>query len=135
MDYKAMLKKAREDMPEVVFEKERFEIPKAKGHLQGNRTVVSNFHQIASLLGRPVEHLMKYVLKELATPGNLTKTALIMGSKVPASKINEKVRNYAHEFVLCKNCGKPDTKIEKERNLTFMKCTACGTRHAIKSKI
>ena len=135
MDYKAMLKKAGEDMPEVVFEKERFEIPKVTGHLQGNRTVVSNFHQIANALSRPVEHLMKYVLKELATPGTLTKTALIMGSKVPASKVNEKVKNYAHEFVLCKNCGKPDTKIEKERNMTFMKCTACGSRQAIKSKI
>ena len=135
MKYADMLSKARKQMPEVVFEKERFEIPKVRGQLQGNKTIISNFNQIASTLGRPPEHMLKYILKELATPGNLTRTALILGSKIPASKINEKIRNYAHEFVLCKTCGKPDTKIEKERELTFMKCAACGARHSIKSKI
>ena len=92
MDYKEMLKKAREEMPESVFESERFEIPKAKGHLQGNKTVISNFHSIADVLGRTTEHMLKYLLKELATPGTLTRSSLILGAKVPASRINEKIR-------------------------------------------
>lgn len=135
MNYTAMLKKARESMPESVFEKERFEIPKVRGHVQGNRTIISNFYQIASTLGRPVQHLLKYILKELATPANLTSSTLLLGSKVPASRINEKIRNYAHEFVLCRDCGKPDTTLIKEGELTYMKCTACGARHTVKSRI
>jgi hypothetical protein len=35
MDYKDMLAEARKSLPEVVFIKERFVIPKVVGHIQG----------------------------------------------------------------------------------------------------
>lgn len=135
MEYEEMLKKGRKELPESVFEKERFEIPKVRGHIAGNKTVIGNFHQIASTLRRPIDHLLKYVLRELATPGDLTRNALIVKRKVAASLINDKIRNYAHEYVLCKECGKPDTKIENEGGFAFLKCQACGARHPVKAKI
>ena len=130
-----MLKKGREALPESVFNAERFEIPKVTGHVEGNKTVISNFRQIAGILGRPVDHLLKFVLRELATPGNLKHNMLMLKSKVPASKINEKIRKYANEFVICSDCGKPDTQISKEGAVSYMKCNACGAKHAVKSKI
>jgi len=130
-----MLKKARSELPESVFSAERFEIPKVRGHFQGNKTIISNFHQVAATLNREVAHIMKFVLRELATPGNITKTALILGAKVPASKINEKIRKYALEFVLCSECGKPDTKLIKEGPFLYLRCMACGAKHTVKSKI
>ncbi|MBI2647266.1 translation initiation factor IF-2 subunit beta [Candidatus Woesearchaeota archaeon] len=136
MDYKNMLKEVVSNLPESVFIRERFEVPKVLGHIQGNRTIISNFLQIASMLRRNVNHLLKYILKELATPGEIKKSgALILGTKIPASRINEKVRQYANEFVLCLNCGKPDTKIEKEGELKYMKCIACGAKNIVKAKI
>lgn len=135
MDYESMLKRAREKLPEVVSTKERFEIPKVKGHLQGNKTVISNFIQIAGTFQRDVDHFLKYILKELAAPGEIRNNILIIGTKVAASKINEKVQEYADEFVLCRECGKPDTKIEKEGGFSYLRCTACGARHPVKSKI
>ena len=135
-EYKDMLQEVRKNLPEVVFLKERFEIPKVLGHIQGNRTVISNFLQIASSLRRDSNHMLKYVLKELATPGEVKKSgALIMGTKVPASRINDKVRQYANEFVLCFECGKPDTQIVREEGISYMKCTACGAKNVIKGKI
>ncbi len=136
MEYNELLKRVREQLPKSVFEKEMFEIPKIRGHIQGNRTILSNFLQIADILGRPAEHLLKYILKELATPGEIKKSgSVIVGTKVGASRINEKIRQYTNEFVLCSECGKPDTKIEKEDKFTFLKCHACGARHPIKAKI
>jgi len=136
MDYKKMLKEVRKGLPESIFEKERFEIPKVRGHIQGQRTVVSNFLQIANVLGREPEHMLKYVLRELATPGEIKKSeTVIIGAKVPASRINEKIRKYALDYVFCHECSKPDTKLEKEKNVVFIKCTACGARHPVKSKI
>ena len=136
MSYKDLLNEVRKDLPESVFLKERFEIPKVKGHQQGNRTIISNINQIANDLGRAVGHLLKFVLKELAAPGEIKKSgALIIGTKVPASRINEKIRKYAEEFVLCKECSKPDTKIEKDKGISYLKCTACGSRSVVKSKI
>ena len=135
-EYKKLLECVREELPEHVFQKERFEIPKIRGHIQGNRTVISNFLQIANTLGREPESMLKFILRELATPGEIKKSgSVIMGSKVPASRINEKIKQYANSYVFCYECGKPDTKIEKEGNLSYMKCTACGARHPIRSKI
>ena len=136
MNYEKMLDDVRKNLPEVVFIKERFEIPKVLGHMQGNRTIISNFLQIASSLRRDVDHLLKYVLKELATPGEIKKSgALILGTKVSASRLNDKIRQYANAFVLCSECGKPDTKIEREDNANYLKCTACGAKNIIKGKI
>ena len=136
MSYDELLKRARENLPESVFEKERFEIPKVRGHLQGNRTVISNFNQIANALRRDPEHLLKYILKELATPGELKRSgSLLVGAKIAASRINDKIRQYANEFVLCFACGKPDTKIIKEEGFSHLKCLACGAKHPVKSKI
>jgi len=136
MDYEKLLKKAKDEMPEAVLEKERFEVPNVVGHIQGNKTILSNFIQIANTFGREPEHMLKFVLKEIAAPGGIKKSgSVIIGTKVPASKINEKIRKYAHEFVLCHECGKPDTKIIKERNINFVRCLACGAKKAIKLKI
>ena len=136
MEYEQLLKRARERLPQSVVERERFEIPKVKGHLEGNKTVVSNFTQIASTLRRPVEHLLKFILKELATPGDISRAGLlILGTKVPATRINEKIREYAYVFVLCPQDGKPDTDIVMEGEFAFLKCNACGYKHPVKSKI
>ena len=135
-EYKKLLEVARKELPEHVFKKERFEIPKVKGHIQGNRTIINNFLQIASVLRREPEHMLKFVLRELATPGEIKKSgSVIIGSKVPASRINEKIKQYASSYIFCYECSKPDTKIEKEGNLSFIKCLACGARHSIKSKV
>ena len=135
MDYSELLKRARDNMPAVVHERERFEIPKVKGHLEGNKTIISNFSQIASILRRPADHLLKFVLKELAAPGEVRDKMVVLGTKIPASRINDKVRQYANEFVLCPDCGKPDTELAKEGEYLILKCTACGNKHPVKSKI
>ena len=136
MEYKKLLEQARKQLPESVFKKERFEIPKVMGHIQGNRTVISNFLQIAGTLGRDSDHMLKFVLRELAAPGEIKKSgSVIIGTKVPASRINEKIKQYANLFVFCPECGKPDTKLEKEKAFTFIKCMACGAKHTVKTKI
>ncbi len=132
MDYEKMLKEGIKKVPEEVSHKSRFEIPKVKGHIQGNTTIINNFNQIAIDLGREKEHLMKYLLKELATRGDITKSAFILRRKVSSGLINEKIEKYAKKYVLCFECGKPDTKIIKENNIDFIRCIACGSKHLIK---
>lgn len=133
--YEALVEKAYKTIPETAAKEERFLVPKVLGHLQGNRTIISNFYQIADALGRKPAHLLKYILKELAAPGELKKNGVIMGTKIPATRINEKIEQYVEEFVLCKECRKPDTKLIKEGNFVFLKCMACGARQSVKAKI
>lgn len=135
MDYEKLLDKARNELPKNILNKERFDIPKIRGHIQGNKTVISNFHEISSTIGREPEHLLKYILKELATPGEFKGNLLILGRKLAASAINGKIEQYCKEFVSCKECGKADTKLIKEGRFAFVKCTACGAKHPVKTKI
>ncbi len=135
MDYEKLLDEGMESLPESAIEKQRFDIPKARGHIEGNKTIISNFGQIANSLGRAPDHLLKFILKELATPGSLKGGQLVLKRKISASRFNEKVRKYADEFVLCSECGKPDTELVKEGGAVYLKCAACGTKHPVKSHI
>ena len=135
MDYEQLLKKAKKDLPDVKDSKERFEIPKVSGHIQGAKTIVNNFSSIAKILGRNQEQLLKYLQRELATPAQIDDQRLVLGRKINADFINKKVEQFAHDFVVCKECGKPDTKLVKEDRVLFMRCTACGAKHVIKTKI
>jgi translation initiation factor 2 subunit 2 len=135
MEYEEMLDKARKELPKSVLkEAERFEIPPIKGHIEGNKTIITNFHQIATYIHRKPEHLFKYLLKELATPGELEATRAVLGRKVGSGVIAEKIRVYVEEFVLCPECKKPDTKLEKEDRILFIRCMACGAKHPVKSR-
>lgn len=110
---------------------DRFEILKATGHREGSRTVVTNFLQIVSGLRRPAEHLLKFLAKELASPGEINGERLIFLGKIPSKSINEKIEKYANEFVVCKKCGKPDTEIIDESGTKIMKCMACGDKRPV----
>lgn len=131
MEYSEMLKRARKNLPESVLKSERFSIQKIRGHIQGNKTVLSNFFQIADQLGRDPNHILKYLYKELATPGETKKSLVILGRKVSASRINDKIREYAQKYVVCKECGKPDTTITKKNRIFTIRCKACGARYPL----
>jgi len=129
--YKKMLEQGVKQLPESTKKKSRFEIPKVLGHIQGNKTIISNFNQIVSILHRSPNHVLKYLLKELATPGEIKPKSLILGAKVSASIVNSKIRDYANKYVLCKECGKPDTELTIEKGISYLRCKACGARYPI----
>lgn len=134
-NYEKLLNSAYEKVKQVIGTGQRFEIPKIEGLFEGKKTILTNFFQIVSYLRRPAEHFQKFLLKELATSGQTERDRLVLNNKIPSSKINEKIEQYAKEFVICKECGKPDTEIKKDDRLTFMHCLACGAKHPVRGKI
>lgn len=135
MEYQALLKKAQQQIPEQTSSGDRFELPKVAGHVEGNKTIITNFKAICSTLRREPEHVLKYLQRELATPGIIQDARLILNRKLSSSSINEKLEQYVKEFVLCPECKKPDTQIRKEERVTTLKCMACGMKQPIKTKI
>ncbi len=130
--YEQLLEEAQKSLPENVIVTHRFEIPKAKGHIQGNKTIITNFNQILGDLRRDKDHFLKFLLKELATPGILDGPRLVLSRKVSASFINQKIKQYVDTFVICSNCGKPDTQIFLKNECSYLKCGACGAEKSIK---
>lgn len=135
MDYAEMLKKGKEQLPEDIQESSRFEVPKIKGSLQGNKTVLSNLIQIAQHIGRKPEHLIKYLSRELGMPAEIKGNFVIFTGKGSSSRINEKIEEYTEKLVICKECGKPDTELKKQHTIYVMKCQACGARYSVTSKV
>lgn len=131
-DYESLLKRAEELLPINVFETNRFEIPRADSFIMGNRTIVKNFREIAQALNRDVEPFLKYILRELATAGNMSGQEAIFQGKFSSSVISEKIEKYAKESVICTECNRPDTRIIREDRITFLQCEACGARYPIK---
>jgi translation initiation factor 2 subunit 2 len=133
-NYQQLLKTAKEKLPEVKQSTERFEIPRVTGHVQGNKTIISNFINICATLRREPAQIVKYLQRELATPASQDNQRLILGRKLTSASVNEKIAKYTHDFVICKECGKPDTQLIKEDRIFSLKCTACGAKHPIHAR-
>lgn len=131
-DYQKLLDRAWKNLPEKVLKEERFEMPKADVVIAGNRTLIRNFNEIATTLNRKPEHIMKFFLKELATSGEIVGNKAEFQGKFGTWIINTKIELYAKNYVLCPECGKPDTTITKEERVSLLKCGACGARHPVK---
>ncbi len=132
-NYEQLLHKAQAELPEQGEGADRFTLEKVKGHLEGNKTVISNIKKIAKDIGRNEDHLLKYLLRELASPGKIVGDHVVFGTKVPASLINKKIKKYVSEFVYCSECGKPDTKLTEEKSVMYLKCLACGIKKPVKN--
>jgi len=125
-DYFELLQKAKKGLPELKKENSRFEFPKAVVEIIGRQTTIKNLSDIAKTLRRDPKHIVKFLLKELAIPGNLKNGELVLQGKIYENMINKKLGDYSKEFVLCKECGKADTVIEEKEEMHFIKCEACG---------
>ena len=133
--YEKLLDKAYEKINIVEDAGERFEIPLIEGFFQGKKTVIVNLNQIATHLRRDVENLQRFLSKELANQIVKEGDRFVIGSKISSKKINPKIEQYVNEFVICKECKKPDTEIIKTGKTNTLHCLACGAKHPIRSKI
>ena len=130
--YEKLLKKAYSEVKLVGHNGERFEIPKVCGEVGGNMTHITNINQIASCLRRDVNHLVKFLLKELAVSGKLDSSKLSLKGRLSSVMVNEKIERYANEFVICPVCKKPDTEIISEKEVKLRHCLACGAKSPVK---
>lgn len=134
-NYESLLEEAYKKIRPVTSRIERFEIPKVEGHIEGNKTIITNFKQICDYIRRDSQHLLKFLLREVAAAGSIKSDRLIL-SKIISSKIlNDKIKDYIDEFVLCKECKKSDTEFLRRDRLLFVHCLACGARHSVRAKI
>jgi len=129
MSYEELLKKAMDRLPKRAEEKKRFIVPAVVSEISGTKTFFRNFVEVSNALRRDTTHFSKYLFKELATPGSMQGNILVFQRNVPREMLEEKIKDYIKEFVFCKECREPDTKMVKEDKLFFIKCEACGTKY------
>ena len=131
-EYENLLNRAIDQLPPEVFETKRFEPVKAYSVIQGNRTFIQNFKDVADSLNRDPQHVLKYLLRELGTAGNLEGVRAILQGKFNHFLINERIDEYIEKYVICHECNRPDTKIIREDRIFILKCAACGAKAPLK---
>ncbi|MEA2090304.1 MAG: translation initiation factor IF-2 subunit beta [Thermoproteota archaeon] len=130
-DYKELLKRAYSQVSPEAQEQERFEVPQVNSSIIGMRTIVQNFKKIADTLNRDPQHLLKFLAGELATATDFDGTRARFKGKFATRTIQQLIKRYVENFVICPVCGRPDTKIVKEKRFYFLVCEACGAKSSI----
>lgn len=131
MDYEDMLNKAQDEVPEDIGSGERFEMPEVDTRRDGSSTVLENFSEYVDKFNRDEKHLSKFILNELGTAGHIEGDELILNGEFRRGQIRSRIESYSEKYLYCPECGKPDTKLEKEKGVEIMKCQACGARNPV----
>jgi translation initiation factor 2 subunit 2 len=132
-NYDALLDRAYSQLPEGALTKARFEMPQVEVLMEGNKTILKNFSQVAKQFRREDAHMQKFLTKELGSYSVVSGERLIFNKKLFGKKIGDVVKKYATEYVLCPQCGKPDTAFSTLEGVKILKCEACGGWKPIKA--
>lgn len=131
-NYKELLERARSQIPEVISKRERLELPKISHSIFGMRTIIHNFKEIAEALNRDPQHLLKFLTREMATAATMQESRVIFKGKFSRETLERLIQRYVESFVICPVCKRPDTKIVKEKRLSFLLCEACGAKSSVR---
>ena len=125
----------REKNPELTGEKRRTILKPPEVAREGTKkTAFVNFMELVELMNRSHEHVMQFILAELAASGSIDgKQRLIMKGRFQPKSIENVIRKYMIEYVLCSLCKSNDTELEREQatRLMYMQCKQCGARRSV----
>ncbi|WP_342306005.1 translation initiation factor IF-2 subunit beta [Methanolobus sp. ZRKC5] len=133
-DYEALLDRAIANLPDMETTDARFVIPEPKIMMEGKTTILDNFNNIADVMNRAPDHVMKYLTREMGTAGKIDGMRAIFQGRFSKDQIKANIEAYVEEFVMCSECGRPDTQLMKMDRIMVLKCAACGAHRPVKKR-
>ncbi|VUT27956.1 MAG: Translation initiation factor 2 subunit beta [Candidatus Syntrophoarchaeum sp. GoM_oil] len=130
-DYVVLLDRALERTPRVVDTTSRFTMPKPSVFIEGKTSILDNFGTIVDYINRDPDHLMKFLLRELGTAGKMEGNRAIFQGKFSKQNVENLLNSYLEEYVICSECGGPDTHLIKNGRIMVLECDACGAHRSI----
>lgn len=127
MEYDDMLDRAIDETPDIEERGSRFEVPDPEVRPEGNVTVVENFQELVDRLNRKESALLKFLQDELGTAARIDESgrARLTGD-FKQRRVANAVEAYTDGYVICSECGLPDTRIVEQGGADVLKCDACG---------
>lgn len=99
----------------------------------GNLTIIKNFSEYCDRIRREDKLCMRYLLKELAAPGNIDANGqLVIQGKFSSASINKIMERFIKTYVECSTCKSLDTVLVKEKKAWYISCLACGAKTPVK---
>lgn len=130
-NYDDRLERALSATPEIGGDGTRFEIPTPDVRQEGNMTVYENFQETVDRLDRDENMVLKFLQNDVGTSAHIDESgrARLTGS-FDAPRLEEAIDAFAEAFVICPECGLPDTRLTEEQGTRMLKCDACGALSA-----
>jgi translation initiation factor 2 subunit 2 len=127
MDYDEQLERAISETPTIEETGNRFEVPDPEVRVEGKATVYENFQETVDVLGRDENHVMKFLQNELGTSASIDERgrARFTGD-FKQSRVADAIDEYTEGYVVCSECGLPDTRLVDQQGATVIRCDACG---------
>jgi len=134
-EYEGLLKRIKNELGDTKKESStRFELPVVDVMWEGQKTFLRNFSEFPKVLRRDPDKVLQYLSKEFAVPAErLGDKAMFVGRRAP-DDFTRLFQIYVKDYLECRTCKSPDTKIIKENRISFLICEACGAKSALKGK-
>jgi translation initiation factor 2 subunit 2 len=132
MDYEEQLDRAMEQKPDIEGSESRFEVPDPNVRKEGNETVYENFQSTLDKLGREQRHVLKFLQNELGTSAQIDESGRArLTGEFGTRRVQDTLDEYVDTYVICPECGLPDTNLETVDGAGRLHCEACGARSSV----
>lgn len=133
-DYDSLLNRAKEEIPEAISTGERFELPDLEIQKEGKTTVVRNFDAILDAINREPDEVVARLLRELGAAGTYEDRRLTLQGDHGKRTIQDRLDRYVESYVICSECGRPDTHLVKDGRTLVLQCDACGGHRPVQAR-
>ncbi len=126
LEYEKMLDRALNMLPTEIKMEESFEIPKLEIIIEGQRTTIINWKDIIKKLDRDEKIVLRYLEHRLGTVGWISAGRAVFQGRYKKARLNKLIDLFIREYVICDVCGRPHTRLVKEKGRWIKICDACG---------
>lgn len=115
----------------------RYKMPTVFGKLEGrgngSKTVIPNITAVGLSLHRDPGEVNKFFGCELGaqTTYNVETDRAVVNGHHTDKALQEMIHKYIEAFVVCPNCGLPETEYKIKSGVIFHKCVACGAKEMV----
>lgn len=113
----------------------RYKMPKIEIQTEGKttniKTILINLNEVAASLKRPALIILKYIGYEKGTNIETKNNKYIVKGSYSTSEVQDLIYSFIEKYILCLDCGNPETYYELEKQNIVMICYACGGKNKI----
>lgn len=115
----------------------RYKMPTVYGKLEGrgngSKTVIPNISDVALSLHRDPGEVNKFFGCEMGaqTTYNAETDRAVVNGHHQDKTLQQMVHKYIQAYVLCPNCGLPETEYKIKSGIIYHKCAACGAKEMV----
>ncbi|MFB6300516.1 MAG: translation initiation factor IF-2 subunit beta [Halobacteriales archaeon] len=126
-DYEEQLERGLSEVPDIGEGGSRSDLPTPDVRQEGNVTVYENFQATLDKLDRDDDQLLRFLQDELGTSAHIDESGRArLTGEFRSDRIHDAVEEFNQAYVICPECGLPDTQLVEEKGAQMLKCDACG---------